>query len=60
LNDEEKYNNIIGGERGMHVTKIETNIFVRMTREVKSRFIQGLTIKTLREIVSMEIRLTCN
>jgi len=37
----------------MHVIKFETNIFVGMTCEVKSKFIQGLTIKTLWEIVSM-------
>ncbi len=47
LNDEDKNNNIVGGERGMHVTKFETNIFAGRTCEVKSRFIQGLIIKTL-------------
>jgi hypothetical protein len=47
LNHEDKNNNIVGGERRMHVTKFETNIFVGMAFEVKSRFIQGLIIKTL-------------
>ncbi len=60
LNHEDKNNNIVGGERRMHVTKFETNIFVGMAFEVKSRFIQGLIIKTLWEIMSMEIRLAYN
>jgi hypothetical protein len=47
LNHEDKNNNIVGGEKGMHVTKFETNIFVGMTCEVKLSFIQGSTIKTL-------------
>jgi hypothetical protein len=53
LDDEEGNNNLISGERGMHVNFFEANIFViiGMTCEIKSKSIQDLTkIPTLIDI----------
>jgi hypothetical protein len=47
LDDEEGNNNLMGGERGMHVKTFEANICVNHWNDMwnKSKFIQGLTTK---------------
>lgn len=52
LDDEEGNNNLIGGERGMHVN-FKYLWIIGMTCEIKSKSIQGLTMKKIPTLIDI-------
>jgi len=55
LDDEEGNNNLIGGERGMHVDFLKPTYLwiIGMTCEIKSKFIQALTMKKIPTLIDI-------